>query len=54
MAISCRKVRDDRQYSEQVEGYLLKHAELSLLPRVVSAVCGEGDQPDRTRTGEEA
>jgi hypothetical protein len=28
ICMSCRKVRDDRQYWEQVEGYLLKHAGL--------------------------
>jgi PAS domain-containing protein len=28
ICMSCRKVRDDRHYWEQVEGYLLKHAGL--------------------------
>lgn len=28
ICMSCRKVRDDREYWEQVEGYLLKHAGL--------------------------
>jgi len=28
ICMSCRKVRNDREYWEQVEGYLLKHAGL--------------------------
>jgi PAS domain-containing protein len=50
ICMHCRKVRDDRQYWEQVEGYLLKHAGLlfshGLCPPCAEKASSECSGPD--------
>jgi PAS domain-containing protein len=45
ICMNCRKVRDDRQYWEQVEGYLLKHAGL-LFSHGLCPPCAEKAKAD--------